>query len=235
MGGASDGNFTAGIGVPTLDGLGAVGGGAHADDEHILLAELLPRTALLAALVQDVLASDRRTSGGQYRGRPGRCWRRRPRRAATTADRAGVDIRPLETLEQMTAACAVLEQVWGVEPGAVFDVQPHLLRALGHGGNYLVGAYPLGSGELVGASSAFFTEPLGAAMHSHITGVLPGTAGRGVGGGAEVASAAVGAGARTQPDHLDLRPVDRPQLLLQPDPAGRPAGDLLRRLLRRDE
>jgi glutamate carboxypeptidase len=65
VGGASDGNFTAGIGVPTLDGLGAVGGGAHADDEHILQAELLPRTALLAALVLDVLASDRRTSGGQ--------------------------------------------------------------------------------------------------------------------------------------------------------------------------
>ena len=47
VGGGSDGNFTAGIGVPTLDGLGAVGGGAHADDEHILLDELLPRTALL--------------------------------------------------------------------------------------------------------------------------------------------------------------------------------------------
>ena len=56
VGGGSDGNFTAGIGVPTLDGLGAVGGGAHADDEHILLNQLLPRTALLAALIRDVLA-----------------------------------------------------------------------------------------------------------------------------------------------------------------------------------
>jgi predicted GNAT superfamily acetyltransferase len=101
--------------------------------------------------------------------------------AAATAERAGIDIRPLETLEQMTEACSVLERVWGVRPGEVFDVQPHLLRALGHGGNYLVGAYPLGGGEMIGASSAFFTEPLGAAMHSHITGVLPGTAGRGVG------------------------------------------------------
>jgi glutamate carboxypeptidase len=55
VGGGSDGNFTAGIGVPTLDGLGAVGGDAHADGEHILLAELLPRTALLAALLVDVL------------------------------------------------------------------------------------------------------------------------------------------------------------------------------------
>ncbi len=101
--------------------------------------------------------------------------------AAATAERAEVDIRPLETLEQMTAACAVLEQVWGVQPGAVFDVQPHLLRALAHGGNYLVGAYALGNAEMIGASSAFFTEPLGAAMHSHITGVLADTAGSGVG------------------------------------------------------
>lgn len=62
VGGGSDGNFTAGIGVPTLDGLGAVGGGAHADDEHILLAEVLPRTGLLVALIQDVLATERGTA-----------------------------------------------------------------------------------------------------------------------------------------------------------------------------
>ncbi len=55
VGGASDGNFTAGVGTPTLDGLGAVGGGAHADDEHVLLSELPDRTALLAALVDDLL------------------------------------------------------------------------------------------------------------------------------------------------------------------------------------
>ena len=56
VGGASDGNFTAGVGTPTLDGLGAVGGGAHADDEHVLVAEIPRRTALLAALVADLLA-----------------------------------------------------------------------------------------------------------------------------------------------------------------------------------
>ncbi len=55
VGGASDGNFTAGLGVPTLDGLGAVGGGAHADDEHVVVAELPGRTALLTALVEAVL------------------------------------------------------------------------------------------------------------------------------------------------------------------------------------
>ncbi|MFF1614468.1 M20 family metallopeptidase [Amycolatopsis sp. NPDC058278] len=56
VGGASDGNFTAGLGIPTLDGLGAVGGGAHADDEHVVVAELPRRTALLAALTETVLA-----------------------------------------------------------------------------------------------------------------------------------------------------------------------------------
>lgn len=50
-GGGSDGNFTGALGVPTLDGLGAVGGGAHALDEHVVLAELTPRAALVAGLI----------------------------------------------------------------------------------------------------------------------------------------------------------------------------------------
>ena len=54
VGGASDGNFTAGLGIPTLDGLGAVGGGAHGDDEHVLISFLAARTALLARLIDDV-------------------------------------------------------------------------------------------------------------------------------------------------------------------------------------
>jgi len=59
VGGASDGNFTAGIGVPTLDGLGAVGGGAHAAGEHVVAGELPARAALLAGLVTQLL-----TGGG---------------------------------------------------------------------------------------------------------------------------------------------------------------------------
>jgi glutamate carboxypeptidase len=50
-GGGSDGNFTAALGVPTLDGLGALGGGAHADSEHIVIDSLPERAALLAALL----------------------------------------------------------------------------------------------------------------------------------------------------------------------------------------
>lgn len=53
-GGGSDANFTAALGVPTLDGLGAIGNGAHADDEQIRV-DLLPiRTALLAALLLEL-------------------------------------------------------------------------------------------------------------------------------------------------------------------------------------
>jgi len=50
-GGASDGNFTSALGVPTLDGMGAVGEGAHANHESILIDHLAPRTALLAAML----------------------------------------------------------------------------------------------------------------------------------------------------------------------------------------
>jgi glutamate carboxypeptidase len=50
-GGASDGNFTAALGAPTLDGLGAVGEGAHARNESIVVEHLAPRTALLAGLL----------------------------------------------------------------------------------------------------------------------------------------------------------------------------------------
>ncbi|GGS83842.1 glutamate carboxypeptidase [Planobispora rosea] len=66
VGGASDGNFTAGVGCPTLDGLGAVGGGAHADDEHVVVAALPGRTALLAGLIRAVLAGERGEAGNGH-------------------------------------------------------------------------------------------------------------------------------------------------------------------------
>jgi len=52
VGGGSDGNFTTGMGIPTLDGLGAVGDGAHAVHEHILISELPRRAALVAGLIE---------------------------------------------------------------------------------------------------------------------------------------------------------------------------------------
>ncbi|HTW72893.1 MAG TPA: M20 family metallopeptidase [Acetobacteraceae bacterium] len=51
-GGGSDGNFAAAMGVPTLDGLGCTGAGAHASHEHILWRDLAPRAALMAGLLE---------------------------------------------------------------------------------------------------------------------------------------------------------------------------------------
>ena len=53
-GGGSDGNFTSALGIPTLDGLGALGEGAHAANESIVINELPKRTALLAGLLQSL-------------------------------------------------------------------------------------------------------------------------------------------------------------------------------------
>jgi glutamate carboxypeptidase len=55
VGGGSDGNFTAGAGIPTLDGLGAVGAGAHAEGEHVLLSQMEPRARLLSGLLEELL------------------------------------------------------------------------------------------------------------------------------------------------------------------------------------
>jgi len=52
VGGASDGNLTASAGVPTLDGLGPSGAGAHARTEHLLVEDLPRRAALLAGLLE---------------------------------------------------------------------------------------------------------------------------------------------------------------------------------------
>jgi glutamate carboxypeptidase len=56
VGGGSDGNFTAALGIRTLDGLGAVGGGAHGETEHVVIDSIAPRIALLAEIMQRVLA-----------------------------------------------------------------------------------------------------------------------------------------------------------------------------------
>jgi len=54
VGGGSDGNFTAALGIPTLDGLGAVGDGAHSSHEHVFINTMPARSALLAALLATV-------------------------------------------------------------------------------------------------------------------------------------------------------------------------------------
>ncbi|TDN91306.1 GNAT family N-acetyltransferase [Microbacterium sp. BK668] len=80
----------------------------------------------------------------------------------------GIEIRPLETVEEVFAASEVLADVWSGDRGGM---PPNLLRALAHSGNYAVGLYD--GDRLVGASVAFFAAPSERSMHSHITGVLP--------------------------------------------------------------
>lgn len=88
----------------------------------------------------------------------------------------GISIRPLESLEDVFAASAVLAEVWG---GDRAGMPPNLLRALAHAGNYTVGLY---DGErMIGASVAFFAMPAARSMHSHITGILPPYRGRELG------------------------------------------------------
>ena len=58
VGGGSDGNFTAAIGIPTLDGCGAVGGGAHAESEHIVVSAMAQRAALLAGIARAIVKSN---------------------------------------------------------------------------------------------------------------------------------------------------------------------------------
>ncbi len=58
VGGGSDGNFTAAIGIPTLDGCGAVGGGAHADSEHVVISTMPERAALLAGIARAIVSSN---------------------------------------------------------------------------------------------------------------------------------------------------------------------------------
>ena len=60
VGGGSDGNFTAAVGVQTLDGLGAVGGGAHGADEHVIVSTMPARAALLAGLCQELSSMAKR-------------------------------------------------------------------------------------------------------------------------------------------------------------------------------
>jgi glutamate carboxypeptidase len=54
VGGGSDGNFTAGLGIPTLDGMGGVGEGAHAVHEYVVISELPRRALLLAGMIESV-------------------------------------------------------------------------------------------------------------------------------------------------------------------------------------
>jgi predicted GNAT superfamily acetyltransferase len=78
-------------------------------------------------------------------------------------------------MEEFDEVSRLYSAIWGADP-AHPPVPAEIMRALSHAGNYAAGAYE--RGRLVGASLAFFAEPVGAALHSHITGAF---GGRGIG------------------------------------------------------
>ena len=151
------GNFTAGAGTATLDGLGANGGGAHADHEHVLIDELPQRTALLSALLEDLL----NPSLGSYDradNRPDRdamtgIEQLKPtdlsgfdgdlhasvRVANAAAVAAGVTVRRGTELSELTAMVRLFEEIW--RPDASSPMSTELLRALSKSGNYVVAAH----------------------------------------------------------------------------------------------
>lgn len=89
----------------------------------------------------------------------------------------GLEIRTLDSAAEMTAIVTVFQQVWGsVTP----IVGVELLRAIEHAGGYVAGAFE--SGNIVGASFGFLARHRGdEALHSHVTGILPGVQHSGVG------------------------------------------------------
>jgi predicted GNAT superfamily acetyltransferase len=89
----------------------------------------------------------------------------------------GLEIRQLETAAEMRALERVLQQVWGTStPFAGVE----LLRALAHGGGYVAAAYD--ADNVVGASFGFLARHHGeTALHSHVTGILPGVQRTGIG------------------------------------------------------
>ncbi|MBN9177591.1 MAG: GNAT family N-acetyltransferase [Microbacterium sp.] len=92
---------------------------------------------------------------------------------------AGIEIRPLDTVEEVFAASALLDEVWGDRGG----MPPNMLRALAHSGNYAVALYDTAGQDerMIGASVAFFAAPAARSMHSHITGVLAAYRSQGLG------------------------------------------------------
>lgn len=97
---------------------------------------------------------------------------------ALVNDGPGLEIRMLDTNDDIAALVAVFDEIWRPDPGNR-PVSTDMLRALIHSGNYVSGAYL--DGALVGGSVGFFGSPVGLDLHSHMAGVSAAGRGRNVG------------------------------------------------------
>ncbi|AHH97339.1 GNAT family N-acetyltransferase [Kutzneria albida] len=98
--------------------------------------------------------------------------------AIAAASAAGVEIRELTEVADLTAVATLFESIWRTDPGSA-PVTGELLRAMTAAGNYVTGAYE--GDELLGACFGFFGRPSKGSLHSHIAGVAPKAHGRGLG------------------------------------------------------
>jgi predicted GNAT superfamily acetyltransferase len=98
--------------------------------------------------------------------------------ADAAAAASGVRIRELAGLAEMRRAAALAREIWRAGPASA-PVTAELLRALGHSGNYVAGAFD--GKQLAGLCTGFFAGPAGRSMHSHVAGVSPKLTGRSVG------------------------------------------------------
>lgn len=98
--------------------------------------------------------------------------------AEAAAHAAGVEVRTLETLDELALVRPLYERIWRTERGKP-PVTTDLLQAMRKAGSYVCGAFD--GGEMVGACIGFFAEPARRALHSHIAGVATSMQGRSVG------------------------------------------------------
>ena len=100
--------------------------------------------------------------------------------AERSARAAGIVVREVSSVADLAAVRQVFDTVWSADP-ANPAATVELLRAYAHTGQYVVLAHDAGSGEVLAASVAFLGTPIGRALHSNITGVLPAGLGRSLG------------------------------------------------------
>ena len=101
---------------------------------------------------------------------------------AAAADAARIEVREIHTAAEAAEAALLLDEVWSVDETGTNVLEPGLIVAFAHAGNYVSAAYSLDEpDEMIGVTIGFFGQPLGTLMHSHIAGVRHQIIGRGAG------------------------------------------------------
>lgn len=101
---------------------------------------------------------------------------------AAAAEMANVEVRELHTAAEAAEASLLLDEVWNVDQTGTNVLEPGLIVAFAHAGNYVSAAYSRDDpAEMIGVTIGFFGQPLGTVMHSHIAGVRHEHIGHGAG------------------------------------------------------